>query len=412
MPINILMPTLSPTMTEGNLARWLVAEGESVAAGDVIAEIETDKATMEVEAVDEGVLGRIVVPEGTEGVAVNAVIGVLLGDDEKNADIAVSVEAPSAPAAAEAPASAPPTPSPPAVPAPAGEEHRVFASPLARRMAAQAGLDIATVNGSGPHGRVIKADIETSLSGGAPTAARAPARPAVPAAPAAADEVVKLSTMRRVIAERMTESKATVPHFYLTVDCEIDELLKIRAEINRRIAPAKISVNDVVIRACALALREVPAANASWGGDGAVIQHGAVDVSVAVAIPGGLITPIVRDADRKGLVAIADEMKGMAERAREGKLAPGEYQGGSFSISNLGMYGVRNFDAVINPPQACILAVGAGEQRPIVLDGRIVAATVMTCTLSVDHRVVDGAVGATLLGAIKRNIEYPPAMLA
>ena len=403
MPINILMPALSPTMTEGNLARWLVAEGQAVAAGDVIAEIETDKATMEVEAVDDGVLGRIVVPEGSEGIAVNAVIGVLLGEGEGDDDIADIA----APTPAKAPAAAP-----------ANGEDRTPASPLARRMAAQAGLDIAAIAGSGPHGRVIKADIDAALEVAPAAAATRPspaaARPfATPAAtPAVDDEVVKLSAMRRVIAERMTESKTTVPHFYLSVDCEIDELLKVRAEINQRIAPAKISVNDIVIRACALALREVPAANVSWAGEGTMVRHAAVDVSVAVAVPGGLITPIVRDADRKGLVAIAEDMKDLAERAKAGKLAPEEYQGGTFSISNLGMYGVKSFDAVINPPQACILAVGAGEPRPVVRDGAIVAATVMTCTLSVDHRVVDGAIGAELLAAIKRNIEYPPAMLA
>ena len=391
MPINILMPALSPTMTEGTLARWLIAEGQAVVAGDPIAEIETDKASMEVEAVDEGVLGRILVPEGTEGVAVNAVIGVLLSDGEEDADIAVSTEA---------------APPPASAPVPAGNDERVFASPLARRMAAQAGLDIATINGSGPHGRVVKADIEAALGGVATVDARAPAGGIV------ADETVKLSAMRRVIAERMTESKSTVPHFYLSVDCEIDELLRVRAEINKRVAPTRITVNDIVIRACALALRAVPAANVSWAGDGSMVRHGAVDISVAVAIPGGLVTPIVRDADRKGLVAIAEAMKGLAERARQGKLAPEEYQGGTFSISNLGMYGIRNFDAIINPPQASILAVGAGEQRPVARDGQIVPATVMTCTLSVDHRVVDGATGAELLGAIRNNLEYPPAMLA
>ena len=391
MPINILMPALSPTMTEGTLARWLIAEGQAVAAGDPIAEIETDKASMEVEAVDEGVLGRILVPEGTEGVAVNAVIGVLLSDGEEDADIAVSTEA---------------APPPASAPVPAGNDERVFASPLARRMAAQAGLDIAAINGSGPHGRVVKADIEAALGGVATADARAPAGGIV------ADETVKLSAMRRVIAERMTESKSTVPHFYLSVDCEIDELLRVRAEINKRVAPTRITVNDIVIRACALALRAVPAANVSWAGDGSMVRHGAVDISVAVAIPGGLVTPIVRDADRKGLVVIAEAMKRLAERARQGKLAPEEYQGGTFSISNLGMYGIRNFDAIINPPQASILAVGAGEQRPVARDGQIVPATVMTCTLSVDHRVVDGATGAELLGAIRNNLEYPPAMLA
>ena len=416
MPIDILMPALSPTMTEGNLAKWLKSEGDSVEAGEVIAEIETDKATMEVEAVDEGVLGKIVVPEGSEGVAVNAVIGVLLAEGE-DAD---AIESAPAPPEKPEPAAEPHPPAgaegiaekAPARPAP-GE--RIPASPLARRMAAQAGLELSAIQGSGPKGRIVKADIEAVLASDAAASPPAPAGlpPRAPVtAPAAEDRTVKLSTMRRVIAERMTESKTTVPHFYLTVDCEIDELLKVRSEINKRLENAKISVNDIVIRACALALREVPAANVSWAGEGTMTQHAAVDISVAVAIPGGLVTPIVRNADAKGLVAIAGEMKELAARAREGKLRPEEYQGGSFSISNLGMYGVKSFDAVINPPQACILAVGAGEPRPVVRDGEIVPATVMSCTLSVDHRVVDGAIGAELLGAIKRNIEYPPAMLA
>ena len=416
MPIDILMPALSPTMTEGNLAKWLKSEGDSVEAGEVIAEIETDKATMEVEAVDEGVLGKIVVPEGSEGVAVNAVIGVLLAEGEDADAIG------SAPASEE-------KPEPEAVPDPsAGAEvvaerapgrpssgERIPASPLARRMAAQAGLELSAIQGSGPKGRIVKADIEAVLASGAVALPSAPAGlpPRAPVAvPAAEDQTIKLSTMRRVIAERMTESKTTVPHFYLTVDCEIDELLKVRREINQRLENAKISVNDIVIRACALALREVPAANVSWAGEGTMTQHAGVDISVAVAIPGGLVTPIVRNADAKRLVEIAGEMKELAARAREGKLRPEEYQGGSFSISNLGMYGIKSFDAVINPPQACILAVGAGEPRPVVRDGEIVPATVMSCTLSVDHRVVDGAIGAELLGAIKRNIEYPPAMLA
>ena len=416
MPINILMPALSPTMTEGNLAKWLKSEGDPVEAGDVIAEIETDKATMEVEAVDEGVLGKIVVPEGSEGVAVNAVIGVLLAEGE---DVGAIPDA-AAPAAKPEPAPAPDAPpepesGPEKAPAPPRSGERIAASPLARRMAAQAGLDLAAIRGSGPKGRIVKTDIEAVLAGDA--AAAPPAAVGVPprapvAAPAAEERTVRLSTMRRVIAERMTESKATVPHFYLTVDCEVDELLKVRREINDRIEDARISVNDIVIRACALALREVPAANVSWAGEGAMTQHGAVDISVAVAVPGGLVTPIVRNADAKGLVGIAAEMKELAGRAREGKLLPEEYQGGSFSISNLGMYGVKSFDAVINPPQACILAVGAAEPRPVVRGGEIVPATVMSCTLSVDHRVVDGAIGAELLGAIKRNIEYPPAMLA
>ena len=416
MPINILMPALSPTMTEGNLAKWLKSEGDPVEAGEVIAEIETDKATMEVEAVDEGVLGRIVVPEGSEGVAVNAVIGVLLADGED----AGSIE--EAPAEKPEPVAEPAREAPPAPggvaerpPAQTGRGERIAASPLARRMASQAGLDLAAIQGSGPKGRIVKTDIEAVLAGGSATPSPAPVRvppPAPAAAPSAEDQTVRLSTMRRVIADRMTESKTTVPHFYLTVDCEVDELLKVRREINDRIEGARVSVNDIVIRACALALREVPAANVSWAGEGTMTQHGAVDISVAVAIPGGLVTPIVRNADAKGLVGIAAEMKELAGRAREGKLLPGEYQGGSFSISNLGMYGVKSFDAVINPPQACILAVGAAEPRPVVRDGEIVPATVMSCTLSVDHRVVDGAIGAELLGAIKRNIEYPPAMLA
>jgi pyruvate dehydrogenase E2 component (dihydrolipoamide acetyltransferase) len=455
MPINILMPALSPTMTEGNLARWLVKEGDEVHAGDIIAEIETDKATMEVESIDDGVVGRIVVPEGSEGIAVNATIAMLLTDDED----ATALTEEAAPVAVPEPATALSTPAAPAdgngeisatplaqrvagqigvdlnqvrgtgergriglgdVEAAAGVavpaspmrtgEDRILASPLARRMAAEAGIDLSRVGGSGPRGRIVKADIENASS--APPAAARPQARTASVAPPAESEVVKLSTMRRVIAERMTESKTTVPHFYLTVDCEIDELLKVRAELNTRIAPDKISVNDIVIRACALALREVPEANVSWEGDGGMMRrHAAVDVSVAVAIDGGLITPIVRSADTKGLVEIAQEMRDLAERARDGKLAPEEYQGGSFSISNLGMFGIKQFDAVINPPQAAILAVGAGEQRPVVKDGEIVPATVMTCTLSVDHRVVDGAIGARLLGAIKRYIEYPPAML-
>lgn len=404
MPINIVMPALSPTMTEGTLARWLVGEGEAVSPGDVIAEIETDKATMEVEAVDEGILGRIVIPDGTENVAVNAVIGILVEEGE---DAPASEDPPrGAPRAAPGPAeesAGPPSAAPePAAPA-VGGEARVFATPLARRMARQAGLDIAGIVGSGPRGRVVKADIDAAM--------RAEPAPAA-ASGAGRGETVRLSAMRRVIAERMTESKSTVPHFYLTVDCEIDAMLAFRAEINRRAAPSKVSVNDVVIRACAAALREAPGANVSWAGEGRMIRHEAVDVSVAVAVPGGLVTPIVRDADRKGLVEIAGETKSLAARAREGKLDPSEYQGGSFTVSNLGMYGVKQFDAVVNPPQACILAVGAAERRPVARDDQLAVATVMTCTLSVDHRVVDGTTAAGFLGAVKSLIEYPPAMLA
>lgn len=404
MPTNIVMPALSPTMTEGTLARWLVGEGEAVAPGDVIAEIETDKATMEVEAVDEGILGRIVIPDGTENVAVNAVIGILLEEGEdvsatEDLPRGVPLAVPGPAAESAGPPSAALHPDPSAI----SGESRVFATPLARRMASQAGLDIAGIVGSGPRGRVVKADIDAAM-----WAERAPT-----AAPGAGHgETVRLSAMRRVIAERMTESKSTIPHFYLTVDCEIDAMLAVRAEINRRAAPSKVSVNDVIIRACAAALHEVPEANVSWAGEGRLICHKAIDISVAVAVQGGLVTPIVRDADRKGLIEIAEETKQLAARARDGKLDPSEYQGGSFTVSNLGMYGVKQFDAVINPPQACILAVGAAEQRPVVRDGQLAVAAVMTCTLSVDHRVVDGATAAGFLGAVKSLIEYPPAMLA
>ena len=457
MPIKILMPALSPTMTEGNLARWLVKEGDEVHAGDIIAEIETDKATMEVEAVDDGVVGRIVVPEGSEGISVNATIAMLLSDDE---DTTALLEVPAVEEAASAPSLEPvaalPSPSltvdnngelsvtPLAqrvaiqigvdlnrvrgtgergriglgdveaaadIASPSDRENanggRILASPLARRLANEAGIDLGLVKGSGPRGRIVKADLEGNLV--SPSVAPRPLAASI--VTPAESEVVKLTTMRRVIAERMTESKTTVPHFYMTVDCEIDELLNVRAELNARIAPDRISINDIVIRASALALREVPEANVSWGGDGMMRRHTEVDVSVAVAIEDGLVTPIVRSADIKGLVEIAEEMRDLIARARDGRLAPDEYQGGSFSISNLGMFGIKQFDAVINPPQAAILAVGAGEQRPVVRDSEIVPAAVMTCTLSVDHRVVDGAIGARLLGAIKRYIEYPPAML-
>ncbi len=413
MPIDITMPALSPTMTEGSLARWLVEEGQTVAPGDVIAEIETDKATMEVEAVDEGVIGRILIPAGTDGVAVNSVIGVLLTEGEEPPRLAERGPEPPAadPAVLEPPQPAGRAPAPVVDRAvsepPRGAEktgERVLASPLARRMAAQAGLDLRSIAGSGPHGRIVKTDIDAVL--------RVPEVPAPAARHSPDDEVVRLSSMRRVIAERMTEAKTTIPHFYLSVDCDIDRLLEFRAEINRRAAPSKVSINDIVIRACAAALRRVPAANVSWAGDGSMIRHHAVDISVAVAVPGGLVTPVVRNADAKGLVEIADEMKDFAARAREGKLLPEEYQGGSMSVSNLGMYGVKQFDAVINPPQASILAVGAGEARPVVRDGALAVAQVMTCTLSIDHRVLDGAAGGELLTAIRSFLEYPPAILA
>ncbi len=435
MPTNILMPALSPTMTEGKLASWRKKEGDRIKAGDVIAEIETDKATMEVEAVDEGVLARIAVPAGTEGVKVNTVIAVLAdeGEDPKAIGAAGAAAPKAAPAAAPTPAPAAAGPRPTASAAPPativhGGDH-VFASPLAKRMAQQAGIDLKSLKGSGPHGRVVKADIDRALSGGAPARppaavpAVAPTPPAampVPSAPPpvagmpAFDEV-PVSQMRRVIARRLAESKRDAPHFYLSVDCRIDALLKLRADLNGR-APKegpgayKLSVNDFVIKAAALALIKVPAANAMWTEQG-VRRFKSADISVAVAIPDGLITPIVRGAENKGLAAISAEMKDLAERARAGKLRLEEFQGGTFSISNLGMYGIREFYAVINPPQACILSVGAGEQRPVVKDGALAVATVMTCTLSTDHRVVDGAIGAEFMAAFKKLIEDPLQMM-
>src|SRR5215468_10759598 len=426
MPIEILMPALSPTMTEGNLAKWLKNEGEAVKAGDVIAEIETDKATMEVEAVDEGKLGKILVPAGSQGVKVNQPIALLLEEGEDASALTkAATPAPKPappPTAAPAPATAPapkaqqPAAAPPAAPAPitpAGGD-RIFASPLARRMAQQAGLDLARLNGSGPHGRIVKADIDAALARGAPAA-----RPAAPPpAPAPAVPVAGLpafteqphSMMRKVIARRLVESKREAPHFYLTIDCNLDRLLQLRQEINGKREKDKISVNDFVIKAAGLALKQVPAANASWT-ESAVRLYQAADVSVAVATPGGLITPIIRSAETKSLSAISAEMKDLAARARENKLKPEEYQGGTFSVSNLGMFGIREFAAVINPPQGAILAVGAGEQRPIVKENALAIATMMSCTLSVDHRVVDGAIGAEFLAAFKKLIEEPLSML-
>jgi pyruvate dehydrogenase E2 component (dihydrolipoamide acetyltransferase) len=432
MAIQILMPALSPTMTDGKLAKWLKKEGDTVSSGDVIAEIETDKATMEMEAVDEGTIGKILVPEGSEGVAVNAPIAVLLEEGED----ASAIEAAASPAKAPAPAPAAekpaaPAPEKPAVPqarpaapapqtaaAPAGD--RVFASPLARRMAEQAGLSLADVQGSGPQGRIVKADVEKALAGGRPAAAAA-AAPQAAAAPApAAPQItgpyteVPNSSMRKVIAKRLSESKQTIPHFYLTVDCEIDGLLALRKQLNAKSPEGegayKLSVNDFVVRAVALALRQVPAANATWT-DQAVLRYDEVDVSVAVATPNGLITPVVRKADTKGLVQISREMKDLGQRARDGKLVPEDYQGGGFTISNMGMLGIKSFSAIINPPQSCILAVGAGEPRPVVKDGALAVATVMTTTLSVDHRSVDGAIGAEFLVAFKRMIDDPLTML-
>ena len=434
MSIEILMPALSPTMTEGNLAKWHKKVGDKVKAGDVVAEIETDKATMEVEAVDEGVLGEILVPEGAQGVKVNQVIARLLeeGEDASALKAApkpaakVPAAAPAAPAAAKPAPAATPAPAPPArsaaapspAPVAASGADRVSASPLARRMAQQAGLDLGRLRGSGPNGRVVKADIDAALKGGAPPRAPAAAPMARPApstsqvtarAGGAAFTAVPHTNMRRTIAKRLTEVQQTVPVFYLSVDCEIDGLLRARADVNAR-TDTKISVNDFVIKAAALALRKVPAVNASWSEE-AILRWNAVDVSVAVALEEGLITPIVRNADLKGLAEISSEMKDLAARARAGKLKLEEFQGGGFSISNLGMYGVKQFTAVINPPQSCILAVAAGEPRAVVKNGALAIATVMSCTISCDHRVVDGATAAQFMAAFKQHVESPVTML-
>ena len=451
MPINITMPALSPTMEEGNLAKWLVKEGDKVAPGDVIAEIETDKATMEVEAVDEGTVAKLVVPAGTEGVKVNALIAILAAEGEDAAAAAkggngaagkAEVPKPEAPKA-EAPkteaasaTAAPAAKSAAANGATASGEGRTFASPLARRIAKDAGLDISGVSGSGPHGRVVKADVEAAIAGGGKAASAPAAQPAAgapaPAAKAPSDdavlklfeagsyELVPHDNMRKTIARRLVEAKTTVPHFYLTIDCELDALLKLRTELNAAApmrktdkgeAPAyKLSVNDMIIKAMALALKEVPDANVSWT-DGAMVRHKHADVGVAVSIPGGLITPIIRHAEEKTLSTISNEMKDLAKRARERKLKPEEYQGGTTAVSNLGMFGIKDFAAVINPPHATILAVGAGEERAVVRNGTIAVATIMSVTLSTDHRAVDGALGAELIGAFKRIVENPIAML-
>jgi pyruvate dehydrogenase E2 component (dihydrolipoamide acetyltransferase) len=432
MPTNVLMPALSPTMTEGKIARWLKAEGDAVKSGQVLCEIETDKATMEVEAVDEGTLAKILVPGGTDGVKVNAVIAVIAGEGEDVKAAAASGGAPAPKAAAPVPAAAAaaaPAAAPVAAPVAAVPSHgsRVFASPLAKRLAEQGGLDLAKIAGTGPGGRVVKHDVETALAGGGAKKSTAPAPVAAAAAPVAVavssaalaaigpHKLVPLSTMRKVIARRLTESKQQVPHFYLTVDCDIDKLLAGRVALNAK-SPEKgpgafkLSVNDFIIKSVAAALRQVPNANASFSDDGMLLWEN-VDISVAVAIDGGLITPIIRDADKKGLVEISNTMKDLAARAKSGKLKPEEFQGGTFSISNLGMFGIKDFAAVINPPQGCILAVGAGEQRPVVKNGALAIATMMSVTLSVDHRVVDGSVGAEFLAAFKKIVEDPLAML-
>jgi pyruvate dehydrogenase E2 component (dihydrolipoamide acetyltransferase) len=452
MPINILMPALSPTMEKGNLAKWLKKEGDKVKSGDVIAEIETDKATMEVEAVDEGTLAKILVPEGTQDVPVNNVIAVLAGDGEDVKAAAGSVasaappkpaaEAPApkpaaapAPAAAAAPAPAPApvaaaAPQPAAAPAAQANGHgRIFSSPLARRLAKEAGIDLSRIIGSGPHGRIIAHDVEEAKSGkGLKAPAAAPAAgPAL--APSMSDkqilslfepgsyEIIPHDGMRRTIAQRLTASVQNVPHFYLTIDCDIGRLLDAREQINEA-APKdkekkplyKLSVNDFVIKAMAVALQQIPNCNVSWT-DGGMVKHKHSDVGVAVAMPGGLITPIIRKAETKLLSTISGEMKDFAARARARKLKPEEYQGGTTAVSNLGMYGIKDFTAVINPPHATILAVGTSEERPVVRAGKIEIAHIMSVTLSCDHRAIDGALGAELIGAFKRLIENPVMMM-
>jgi len=444
MPINILMPALSPTMEKGNLAKWLKKEGDKVKSGDVIAEIETDKATMEVEAVDEGTIAKILIPEGTQDVAVNDVIAVLAGDGE---DVkSASATAPSAPPkpapAAQAPAAAKPSAPPPppaaapaakpmpqatAAPAGANGHDRVFSSPLARRLAKEAGIEIGRITGTGPHGRVIARDVEEAKSG---KGLKAPAPPSAPAiAPTMSDkqilalfepgsyEIVPHDGMRRTIAQRLTAAAQTIPHFYLTIDCDIGKLLAAREEINAA-APKdkekkplyKLSVNDFVIKAMAIALQRIPNCNVSWTESG-MVKHRHSDIGVAVAMPGGLITPIIRKAETKTLSTISTEMKDFAARARARKLKPDEYQGGTTAISNLGMYGINHFTAVINPPHATILAVGTSEERAVVRNGRIEAAHMMSVTLSCDHRAIDGALGAELIGAFKMLIENPVMMM-
>jgi pyruvate dehydrogenase E2 component (dihydrolipoamide acetyltransferase) len=458
MPINILMPALSPTMEKGNLAKWLKKEGDAVKTGDIIAEIETDKATMEYEAVDDGVMAKIVVPEGTADVPVNQLIAVMAqeGEDPKTAASTAGKGATpqpkpaeaAKPAAPTAQAAAPVLPSKPAAPQPStspppapkvasetplvnGHGGRVFSSPLARRLAKEAGIELGRIQGSGPHGRVIARDVAKAKEGGglkAPSGAPAGA-PSPAIAPSLSDQqiralyeegsydVVPHDGMRRTIAQRLTASVQTIPHFYLTVDCDIGKLLEAREEINAA-APKgkdgkpgyKLSVNDFVIKALALALQRVPDANVSWT-EGGMLKHHHSDIGVAVAMPNGLITPIIRNAETKSLSAISNEMRDLAVRARDRKLKPHEYQGGSTAVSNLGMYGIKDFTAVINPPHASILAVGTGEERAVVRDGKIVAAHIMSVTMSCDHRAVDGALGAVLIGAFKGLIENPVMML-
>jgi pyruvate dehydrogenase E2 component (dihydrolipoamide acetyltransferase) len=406
VPIEILMPQVAPSMTEGNIIRWTKKVGEAVKKGEILLEIETDKALVEVEAQHDGVLGKILVPEGSNGVKVESPIALLAVNGESPASLGAAAPAAKAPAAAaKTAAAAPAAPVPAAAPAPAPEprEGRVFASPLARRIAKEMNVDLARIAGSGPNGRVLKADVEAA-SRAAPAVARAPE------IIGPAWEEIPHSSVRRVIAQRLGEAKRNIPHFYLTIDCNVDALLDARKQINDLIEGTKLSVNDFVIKAAALTLRKFPAVNASWT-DNAIRRYRDVDISVAVATPNGLITPVVRSADRKSLGRISVEMKELSERAKLGRLRPEEFQGGGFTISNLGMYGIREFAAIINPPQACILAVGSAEQRPVVRDGALAVASMMTCTLSVDHRAVDGALGSEFLAAFKKVIEAPIAML-
>ncbi|MCV2868544.1 pyruvate dehydrogenase complex dihydrolipoamide acetyltransferase [Defluviimonas sp. WL0002] len=431
MATEILMPALSPTMEEGTLAKWLVKEGDTVTSGDIMAEIETDKATMEFEAVDEGIVGKILIAEGTSGVKVNTPIAILVEEGE-------SPDTAAAPAAKPAPAPAASTSAPSAAPAvaqpsvsAASSGSRVMASPLARRLAKEKGLDISTLTGSGPHGRIVKSDVEAASEtpkAAAPTIAEAPATQAQPvAAPTGMPSSIvaklyegreyteiALDGMRKTIAARLTEAKQTIPHFYLRREVRLDALMSFRAQLNKQLEArgVKLSVNDFIIKACANALQAAPDANAVWAGD-RILKLKPSDVAVAVAVEGGLFTPVLKDAEKKTLSALSSEMKDLAARAKTKKLAPHEYQGGSFAISNLGMFGIENFDAVINPPHGAILAVGAGVKKPVVkADGELGVATVMSMTLSVDHRVIDGALGATLLQAIVDNLENPLSMLA
>ncbi|WP_119391756.1 pyruvate dehydrogenase complex dihydrolipoamide acetyltransferase [Taklimakanibacter lacteus] len=443
MPTNILMPALSPTMEKGKLAKWLKKEGDNVKSGDILAEIETDKATMEVEAVDEGIVGKILIAEGTDDVAVNTPIAVLLGEGEKASDIKAPAAAAPKPAAAapkaEAPKAEAAVPQPkaeapkPQAPAPAARTNgqasgRVFASPLARRIAREKGIDLAALKGSGPHGRVVLKDVETAKPGAKAPAAGAPASAGL-AAPMADDAIAKLyepgsyevvphDGMRKIIAARLLQAKQTIPHFYLSISCDLENLLSVRERLNAHAPrdkeknPAwKLSVNDFIIKALALALQRVPDANATWT-EGGMLKHKNSDVGVAVAVEGGLFTPIIRKAETKTLSAISLEMKDLAGRARKRRLAPQEYQGGTTAVSNLGMFGIENFSAVINPPHATILAVGAGEKKAVVVGDKIEIRTQMMCTLSVDHRAVDGALGAQLLQAFKTLIEEPALMMA